>query len=83
MTTEKIAVSVPSEVLSRARAAVRAGAAPSLSAYVSRALEQQTMLEALEKMLDEMLEESGGPLTPEEKRRIDRELLGPRRRKSR
>ncbi|MBI2373084.1 MAG: hypothetical protein HYV07_03705 [Deltaproteobacteria bacterium] len=83
MTTEKIAVSVPSDVLAKARAAVRAGVAPSLSAYVSRAIEHQSMLEDLQKMLDEMLEESGGPLTPEEKRRIDRELLGSRRRKSR
>ncbi len=38
MATEKITVTVPAEVLERARAAVASGVAPSVSAYVSQAV---------------------------------------------
>jgi hypothetical protein len=79
MTTAKIAVTVPRELLRRARGAVHRGRARSLSAYVSAALEQKTMLDDLDAMLQEMLAESGGPLTREELRRAGRALDGPRR----
>lgn len=62
-TTEKIAISSPKELASRARQAVRRGNAPSVSAYVSRALEQQEKLDDLNALLEEMLEETGGPLS--------------------
>ncbi len=78
MTTSKIAVSVPSEVLTRARAAVRRGRGQSLSAYVSAALDQKLMQDELDELLDQMLSESGGPLTRAELRRARETLRGPR-----
>lgn len=83
MTTEKIAVTVPRELIRKARRAVQKGAARSLSAYVSRAIEVQTMQDDLDDLLREMLEESGGPLTPEEIRRADAMLDAPGRRSKR
>jgi hypothetical protein len=71
MTSAKVAISLPKEVLARARAAVRRGDAPSLSAYVSKAIEDKTNDDDLMKMLEEMLEETGGPPTPEEIRWAD------------
>jgi len=71
MTSAKVAISLPKEVLARARAAVRRGDAPSLSAYVSQAIEEKTSDDDLMKMLEEMLEETGGPPTPEEIRWAD------------
>lgn len=67
MTTEKIAVSLPAALVKRAKRIVRAGGAPSMSAYVAAALEQKTTTDELTALLDEMLEETGGPLTPEER----------------
>jgi hypothetical protein len=66
MTSAKVAISLPKAVLASARAAVKRGEAPSLSAYVSRLIEEKTSEGDLMKMLEEMLEETGGPLTPEE-----------------
>lgn len=74
MTTQKIAITVPRETLAKARKAVRAGRAGSLSAYVSRALEQKTMLDDLDALLEELLAGTGGPMTPEERRRADARL---------
>ncbi len=76
MTTQKIAVTIPQETLAGARRAVRSGKAKSLSAYVSRALEQKTMFDDLDSLLDELLRESGGPLTASEKRSADSILIG-------
>lgn len=41
MATEKITVTVPADVLERARAAVASGAASSVSAYVSQAVQDR------------------------------------------
>ncbi len=68
----KVAVSLPPEVLAAARAALAAGHAANLSAYVADALEEKVKLDALADLLDEMLAESGGPLTPAERAEIDR-----------
>ncbi|NOY94583.1 MAG: toxin-antitoxin system antitoxin subunit [Deltaproteobacteria bacterium] len=73
-TTTKIAVSLPKVLAERARNAVRQGRAASVSAYVAAALEQKTKLDDLSALLDEMLAESGGPLTAAERRRADRAL---------
>lgn len=70
----KIAVSLPLCVAERARRAVRQGRAPSVSAYVAAALEEKTKLDDLSALLDEMLAESGGPLTAAERRAADRAL---------
>ncbi len=77
MTTEKIAVSLPREILHGARRAVRRGRAPTISAYVAAALEQKTKLDDLEDLLTEMLDATGGPLTAAERRVADAALLGP------
>lgn len=73
-TTEKIAVSPPKKLAARARRAVRRGDAASVSAYLSRALQQQAKLDDLRAMLDQMLAETGGPLTAAERRAADRAL---------
>lgn len=73
-TTQKIAVSLPKHVAEGARRAVRSGRAKSVSAYVADALEEKVKLDDLAGLLDEMLADSGGPLTPAERRAADRAL---------
>lgn len=77
MTTRKIAISVPEPTLEKARRAVKAGRAPSMSAYVSQALERTAMLDDLDDLLEELLRESGGPMTAAERRAADRVLGKP------
>ncbi len=72
--TAKIAISLPKAVAEGARRAVRQGRAPSMSAYVASALEKTILLDDLSLLLDEMLEESGGPMTAAERRAADRAL---------
>ena len=72
--SEKIAVSLPSRLAQRARQAVRQGRAASVSAYVASALEEKVKLDELSALLDEMLAESGGPLSLSERRAADRAL---------
>ena len=74
MTVHKIAVSLPSELVSSARRAVRQRRAPSVSAYITSALAEKAKLERLDDLLREMLEETGGELTPSEIRTADRAL---------
>lgn len=73
---EKIAVSLPPRLVKAARAAVRRGRAPNVSAYVADALADKVMLDDLSALLTEMLEETGGPLTKAERRAADRILRG-------
>lgn len=75
MTASKIAVSIPEGVVKRVRSAVARGRAPSVSAYVTAALEHQAQLDELEEMLEGMLVLTGGPPTAAEKREADR-ILG-------
>ena len=72
MTAMKIAVSLPAPAVERARAAVRSGQAPSVSAYIAAALEEKAKLEDLASLLEEMLAETGGPLTAAEKAGAER-----------
>jgi metal-responsive CopG/Arc/MetJ family transcriptional regulator len=74
MTSTKIAVSLPVELVAAARRAVRRHRAPSVSAYVADALREKVKLEDLQGLLDEMLAETGGPLTAKEQRDIDEKL---------
>jgi phage shock protein A len=76
MTMDKIAVSLPHGVVERARLAVRKGQAASISAYVAEAIEQKAKLDDLTELLEEMLAESGGPLTAAESRAADMAILG-------
>ena len=80
MKTTKIAVSLPPRLVQQARRAVSRGLAASVSAYVAKALEERAKLDDLSEMLDEMLAESGGPMTGEERRNAE-ELLGVRKRR--
>ena len=73
-TMEKIAVSVPRQLAAQARRAVRQGRATSVSAYVASALDEKAKLDDLAALLDEMLAESGGPLSPSEVRAADRAI---------
>lgn len=79
MTKSKIAVTLPPALVERARDAVREGKANSVSAYIAAALEEKVKTDDLGRMLEEMLAETGGPLTPRE-RRIADEALGVRSR---
>lgn len=82
----KIAVSLPSKAAEGARRAVRAGRASSVSAYIAAALEEKVTRDDLMAMFDEMLAETGGPLTAAEIRAADRKLgyaASPRRRRKR
>jgi Arc/MetJ-type ribon-helix-helix transcriptional regulator len=80
MTTAKIAVSLPERLVDEARRAVRRGRAASVSAFVAEALEERIKLEDLALQLDEMLAETGGPLTAAERRAAEAELgVRPRR----
>ena len=73
----KIAISLPKALAARARRAVQQGRTPSVSAYIASALDEKTKLDDLAALLDEMLSESGGPLTAAERKTADRKL-GPR-----
>jgi hypothetical protein len=61
MTTAKVALSIPAEVLEQARMEVAAGRAKSLSAYVSEALATRVRRDELVAVLDAMDAEHGKP----------------------
>jgi Arc/MetJ-type ribon-helix-helix transcriptional regulator len=71
---QKIDISIPSELAARARAAVRKGRARTVSAYIAAALEEKSKLDELEDLLDEMLAETGGPLSARERQVADAAL---------
>ena len=79
---EKIAVSLPGHLVDAAKQAVRDGRAPNVSSYVAEALASKAMLDDLSGLLDEMLAETGGPLTAAERRAADKILGGAKRRRS-
>lgn len=83
MTKAKIAVTLPPALVARARRAVRQGRAESVSAYVAAALEEKTKLDELQDMLNQMLAETGGPLTAGEREAADQALGLDRQRKTR
>lgn len=76
MAMRKITVSLPAELVAAANEAVRTGRAPSVSAYVAEALAEKTMMEDLRSLLDEMLAETGGAMSDEERCAADEILVG-------
>jgi hypothetical protein len=74
MTTRKIAITVPAELLLRAKEKVRAQQAGSLSAYISGAIKTRLMHDDLDALFAELLLETGGPLTAREIERADKRL---------
>lgn len=81
MTKAKIAITVSRETLARAKKAVKAGDAASVSAFFEEAVQKRYTREEAVAWLDQLIEESGGPLTPAEQREVDQALKRPRRRK--
>lgn len=67
----KIAVTLPEELVAAAKSAVATGRAGSVSAYVADAMREKAKLDDLGALLEEMLAETGGPLTDADRRRID------------
>ena len=61
MTTSKVAISIPSDVLALAKRKVRAGRAKSLSAFVSEAVGEKLQREDLAEVLAAMEKEHGKP----------------------
>ena len=61
MTTTKVALSISSKAIARARKEVRSGRAKSLSAFVSEALEDKLHRDELSDVLDAMDAEHGKP----------------------
>ncbi len=82
MTKAKVAVTLSRALLAKAKEAVHDGRAASVSAYVEAAIEEKAKYDDLAAMLDEMLEETGGPMTAAERREADRVLgIAPRRKR--
>jgi hypothetical protein len=61
MTTTKVALTISSEAIERAKKEVLSGRAKSLSAFVSDALEQKLRRDELAEVLDAMDAEHGRP----------------------
>jgi Arc/MetJ-type ribon-helix-helix transcriptional regulator len=61
----KIAITLPPEQLARVRRAVRRGRAPSVSAYIARALAQQDREESLAELLRDLVAAHGEPTVKE------------------
>jgi Arc/MetJ-type ribon-helix-helix transcriptional regulator len=71
MTHAKIAVTLPEDLVAAVRRAVKEGHAKSVSGYIAKAVTRQVRDSELEKLLEEMLAETGGPLTAAEKKWAD------------
>lgn len=74
--TRKIAVSLPDHLVTAARTAVADGRAASVSAYVAAALEAYADDQRVIGMLDDILEQTGGPMTAAEQAWADEILRG-------
>lgn len=74
--TTKIAVSLPDHLVAAARAAVADGRAASVSAYVAAALEAYTDDRRAIALLDDILAQTGGPVTAAEQAWADEILRG-------
>ncbi|HVC32704.1 MAG TPA: hypothetical protein VNL16_04265 [Chloroflexota bacterium] len=70
---EKVAITLPSQLLQAARAEAEAGRAGSLSAYIAQAIEEKVENDELQQVLDEIFAES--PMTDAERAWADQYLL--------
>ena len=71
MTVAKVTVSLPEDLVRRARNAVERGEAASLSAYVASAVAARLDEHDLDDLLDAALASTGGPITADEQRWLD------------
>jgi Arc/MetJ-type ribon-helix-helix transcriptional regulator len=74
MTKAKIAVTLNQALVDQAKRAVADGRASSVSAYVEDALAAKTAVDSLDLLLAELLSETGGPLSDQERADADRAL---------
>jgi Arc/MetJ-type ribon-helix-helix transcriptional regulator len=74
MTVAKITVSLPEGLARGARRAVELGYADSMSAFVARAMAAELEERDFSLIIDEVLDATGGPLTPEETDWADTQL---------
>ena len=74
MNRAKIAVSVPARLVAKVRRAVARGQAPSVSAYVTQAIEERTLNEEMLELLTQMDRDHGKPGA--EATRWARQVLG-------
>jgi Arc/MetJ-type ribon-helix-helix transcriptional regulator len=84
MATKKVTITLKEDQLEAIRALVAAGTASSVSGFVQHAIRVSLNDDSdLEAMLDELLDETGGPMTTEEQEWAD-EILGvkPQKRRS-
>ncbi len=72
--SEKITVSIPYPLVEKARRGVARGVASSVSAYVAAAIAEKAEDDDLGRLLDEIMERPGGPLTAAERGAAAREL---------
>lgn len=78
MATTKITITLPDEQLEAIRAHVAGGRAATISAFVKHAVQISLAdAEGWQEMLKQALQQTGGPLTPKERRRADGILAGP------
>jgi len=61
MTTAKVAVTIPADILRLAKKEIGAGRAKSLSAYISQAVDEKLQRDLLFEVLDAMDREQGRP----------------------
>jgi hypothetical protein len=66
MTVAKIAITLPRDELARVRRAVRRGRAPSVSAYIARALADQGRQESLAELVADLVGRFGEPSKKDE-----------------
>jgi antitoxin ParD1/3/4 len=72
MTTRKLAVSLPADLVEDARRAVAAGSAPSVSAYVAEAMRSYRHRHTLDELLAEL--DEADPIPAETRRWAEREI---------
>jgi Arc/MetJ-type ribon-helix-helix transcriptional regulator len=78
MATSKITITLPDEQIKEIRKLVRSGQTPNVSAFVKHAVRLALRdASGWQEMLAEMLEQTGGPLTDEERTWVD-SLLAPK-----
>jgi Arc/MetJ-type ribon-helix-helix transcriptional regulator len=79
MATSKITITLPDEQIKEIRKLVRSGKSANVSAFVKRAVHMALQdAQAFRAMLDEALEQTGGPLTDKERAWVD-SIAGPQR----
>jgi len=59
--TEKIAITLPTALAEAVKSAVKAGKAPSVSAYIAEAVARRQQEDSLSALVDELIAEHGEP----------------------